>query len=1407
LLLEILEGRTLMTVQPTAVTLTPNPVEAIPFSNVIVATFITPGDPNANDFLAGSSISWGDSTPNTTPATGLTIVSLGTTTAGPQFAVEGSHTYAETFIGQTLPVTVTIHDNVNGTDTQVVSSAPILNAPLTASSAEPFAGVEGTALTSIPLASFSRASTNHSAADYVASVNWGDGTPIDPTGVITVTPGGGGTPDTIAVGGSHTYAHKGTYNVTVALTDHGSQTATAANVATIHGATLTSTLTTTLAAVAGSPLTNATVAAFSDSNPLAGPGDFSASVSWNGTTVPGTVIQTGSGTFSVLSSFTFPAPATNLPVVTTILETAGTTPASDFPTTLTNTGAVTATVLASPLILTASPISATAGVALLTGTTPAVGTLVATFYNTAGAGLLGQYSATVDFGDGQGVIAAQIVASGPIYSIYAPTAPAVVYARAGSFPVKTTLTDTVSGISASTTSTATVTPAAIIAGPTQPVVTATQQTRLSQVPVANFTDANILLPIGAFTASIDWGDGTPNSIGQVTQPGGVGTPYVVLGSHTYVDPTTPPATPDPITVTIQGGGASLVTTTTANVAASTIVGTPSPVKAVESVPLVNVVVATFTDSALPGPIGAYSATINWGTGSPTIGTIVPLGGNTFAVEGTFTYSGEFAPPQPPYAITTSISHNGVGAATVTSPVSITGATLSGVAIPVFATVGTPFTGEVAAFTDANPSSIASNFTATIHWGDGSTTAGTVAASGSGFVVTGADPVSTLGYVFQKAGTYADSVTVTSVSGSSFTAFATATVAPAKLTVVGATLTAPIFPAFTATTASPLGTITDADPAATLASYTVSINWGDGKVTPGSVADNTSGQVVILGTHQYASLGTYPVTISVVSSSGSSASAVSILTITDTPLVAGPPIVIQETVNKPFTAKVATFTNINTASAAADYSASIAWGDGTTSAGTVVKLADGSFAVVGSHTYTVANPGVPLPISTTVQDAGIGGSSVVIPGSAIVYDAIPITSPVTFTIPVDQQYTGPVATFLQNNLSPIGLQPGTTYASSIDWGDGTPPTSGTVVAIPGGFQVIGTHTYFDARTTAGSNVFPVRVAIGDNTGTLTFVTSAATVTDAAFTAGLDPATDTGISPIDGFTTDQIPSFRGVAEAGATVKIFAQALGAVTPTLVAVTTANGSGAWATPTALLANAMYTITASEVDGSGNTLSTIQAIPNANQGMLVVDTLAPRVANIIFTPKLGQFTVIFQGGLSGLDIQSLANANNYVLQKGGKSYGSLLVTAIDPGNPALPNDPAKVTVTINNGKKLGGGTYTLVIHSGGIRILAGAPLDGLYYGAFPSGDGIPGGNFVAQINFLHHKVSAPKTFIGTAKPIQGAPPLPSSTAKAASKFKAASLAPAQAVQVQSVPIPYDVQDAALESVLSTGTLTKKKKS
>ena len=53
--------------------------------------------------------------------------------------------------------------------------------------------------------------------------------------------------------------------------------------------------------------------------------------------------------------------------------------------------------------------------------------------------------------------------------------------------------------------------------------------------VAMFTLSDLTEPVGNFTATIDWGDGHPMTAGTMSQPGGVGTAFVVSGSHTYAD--------------------------------------------------------------------------------------------------------------------------------------------------------------------------------------------------------------------------------------------------------------------------------------------------------------------------------------------------------------------------------------------------------------------------------------------------------------------------------------------------------------------------------------------------------------------------------------------------------------------------------------------------------------------------------------------------------------------------------------------------------------------------------------------------------------------------------------------------------------------------------------------------------
>src|SRR6185312_14890447 len=81
--------------------------------------------------------------------------------------------------------------------------------------------------------------------------------------------------------------------------------------------------------------------------------------------------------------------------------------------------------------------------------------------------------------------------------------------------------------------------------------------------------------------------------------------------------------------------------------------------------------------------------------------------------------------------------------------------------------GTAFSGALATFTDQNPNGKASDFTATVDWGDGSsTTIGTITAStpdGGGptlFTVSGS-------HTYAAPGSYKISVVVTDVGGAVF----------------------------------------------------------------------------------------------------------------------------------------------------------------------------------------------------------------------------------------------------------------------------------------------------------------------------------------------------------------------------------------------------------------------------------------------------------------------------------------------------------------------------------------------------------------------------------------------------------------------------------------------------------------
>src|SRR5829696_5208416 len=93
----------------------------------------------------------------------------------------------------------------------------------------------------------------------------------------------------------------------------------------------------------------------------------------------------------------------------------------------------------------------------------------------------------------------------------------------------------------------------------------------------------------------------------------------------------------------------------------------------------------------------------------------------------------------------------------------------------------------------------------------------------------------------------------------------------------------------------------------------------------------------------------------------------------------------------------------------------------------------------------------------------------------------------------------------------------------------------------------------------------------------------------------------------------------------------------------------------------------------------------------------------------------------------------------GPRRNGPFLITSARATGATGPTTARGVTLTINNGRAIRGGTFTFTVRSGGVEDIAGNALDGEFYGFPPSGNGRRGGDFVAQLDSIHRVALAPK--------------------------------------------------------------------
>lgn len=153
-------------------------------------------------------------------------------------------------------------------------------------------------------------------------------------------------------------------------------------------------------------------------------------------------------------------------------------------------------------------------------------------------------------------------------------------------------------------------------------------------PVASFSDPDTSATASEYTATIDWGDVTPPSVGTVSGP--TGGPFTVTGTHTYAEEGTYTIT---VTITdVDTPSNNAAPSSTANVADAALAATCAAAPA--SAQAFSGTTATFTDADPNGIVTDYTATINWGDASPnSAGTITGgPGSGPYTVSGTHTYS-------------------------------------------------------------------------------------------------------------------------------------------------------------------------------------------------------------------------------------------------------------------------------------------------------------------------------------------------------------------------------------------------------------------------------------------------------------------------------------------------------------------------------------------------------------------------------------------------------------------------------------------------------------------------------------------------------------------------------------------------------------------------------------------------
>jgi hypothetical protein len=298
---------------------------------------------------------------------------------------------------------------------------------------------------------------------------------------------------------------------------------------------------------------------------------------------------------------------------------------------------------------------------------------------------------------------------------------------------------------------------------------------------------------------------------------------------------------------------------------------------------------------------------------------------------------------------------------------------------------------------------------------------------------------------------------------------------------------------------------DSTPNVPLANYTATINWGDGETSAGTVlAGGVYGSLAVASTHTYAEEGQYAVSVAI-SRPGTFNTALTATAGVSEPPPVGTGVTLSATEGQPIgtaasgttspNAVVATFVDSDIGTDNDGFSATIEWGDGSSSIGTIASGADdaGEWDVTGSHVYaedgnytiTVMLSGAYLGLISSIASRAIVAEEPIV--------AIPQTLTGTVGVALGTRPDGGFGEVIASvqQSRPIENE---NYLASIDWGDGTTSNSYAYLDLSltrdpqfDIYDVASVHTYAQAGT------YAVKVAFLENGIAVATVTSTAAIT--------------------------------------------------------------------------------------------------------------------------------------------------------------------------------------------------------------------------------------------------------------------------------------------------------------------------